>query len=371
MSNLPEAFSLRTELAAVQAIIADLQPRWPDGIALEPERNSDYYALPYLFREAFPCLATSELRPLAAFCKLYAGSILLHDELIDGQLAAGANRPPVATPSLRLLAMHAEAYHLLHPQFPAVTAFWDRLRSYLAAYADACLEEQQFASGGRPWREYTEPVAMRIVIGKNGPARIIAAGMVELARDDRLLDPLLEVTNAFNVATQMWDDLQDWKDDLRQGTPSLLVARLVPERPEGLKGLDPETWRDMIRQLARELYYRGHARHVLELALTSLDTAEQLKQTIPNLGLHDKTATLRRWCEALRADIDRIVRANVRRAREQPPVEVSPREATQPWQEVAWSALRFLEAQWNLGNLGHRDATVNSLANAVSIGRGK
>ena len=64
----------------------------------------------------------------------------------------------------------------------------------------------------------------------------------------------------------MWDDLQDWKEDLQQGTPSLLLARLVSERPARLEG---EAGRDVIKQLARELYYGGHARHVLELTLTA------------------------------------------------------------------------------------------------------
>jgi squalene-hopene/tetraprenyl-beta-curcumene cyclase len=341
MSISLEASFLRAELVAVQAIIADLQRRWPDEIALEPERNSDYYKLPYLFREAFPSLAPSELRPLAAFCKLYAGSILLHDQLIDGPTPSS-----LVTSSLRILAMHAEAYHLLHPLFPARARFWDRLCGYLAAYADACLEEQRFASGSRPWCEYTEPVAMRIIIGKNGPARIIAAGMVELVQEERLLEPLLEITNAFNLATQMWDDLQDWKEDLRRGTPSMLLARLVPERPTGL---DAEAWRGLIQRLARELYYGGHAHHVIDLALASLDTAEQLKETIPNLGLHAVTATLRRRCEALRADIERIVRTNVQRARTQPRLTLDLRDAKEPWQAVAWSALRYLDGQWNLG----------------------
>src|SRR5262249_20509031 len=146
-------------------------------------------------------------------------------------------------------------------------------------------------------------------------ARIIAAALVELAGDERMLEPLLDVTNAFNVATQMWDDLQDWKEDLRQGTPTLLLARLVPERPAGLDG---ETGRDRIKQLPPQLYYGGPARHVLELAVTALDRADQLKPSIPNLGLHAVTAALRRKCEALSTDIDRIVRANVQRARDQP-----------------------------------------------------
>jgi acid phosphatase len=34
------------------------------------------------------------------------------------------------------------------------------------------------------------------------------------------------------------------------------------------------------------------------------------------------------------------------------------------------SIMRTIEQQWSLGNLGHRDATVNSLANAIAIGKG-
>lgn len=341
MSDSLKSAPLDRELSAVKQIIADLQRRWPSAIVLEPDRRSDYYALPYCFIEAFPSLVPSDLRPLAAFCKLYAGSILLHDQLIDGELPSS-----IATPSLRILAMQAEAYHLLHALFPATSVFWERLRSYLGDYAEACVDEQRYVTGSRPWSEYTEPVASRIVIGKNGLARIIVAGMCELARDESLFEPLLEITNAFNMATQMWDDLQDWKEDLRRGAPSLVLSRLVNERPGSL---DDEAWRGLIQRLARELYYGGHARDILDLVLRSLAAAERLKDTVPELGLHAVTAALRRQCEVLRADIERIVRANVQRARELPRVTLSLGEATAPWQEAAWGGLRFLEAQWNLG----------------------
>jgi hypothetical protein len=193
MSSSLEASSFHTELVTVQSIIADLQRRWPAQIALEPGRASDYFALPYLFRDAFPQLTAEQLRPLAVFCKIYAGSILLQDRLIDGQL--GGSNAALATAALRITAMHAEAYHALHAILPASARFWDRLRDYLAGYTEACPDEQRFASGARPWSEYTEAVALRIIVGKNGPARIIAAAMAELAGDedlpenDRLLEP--------------------------------------------------------------------------------------------------------------------------------------------------------------------------------------
>lgn len=341
MAHAIDGVCLETEGLAVHDIIADLQQHWPDAIALEPGRSSEYYALPYLLRGALPRLGARELRPLAVFCKLYAGSIFLQDRLIDGQLPAGA----AATASLRIMAMQLEAYRQLHAMFGPGAAFWARLRGYVADYTAALVEEQRFASG-RPWHEYTEALALGVVRDKNGPARIIAAGMVELAGDDGMLTPLLEIINAFNLATQMWDDLQDWKDDLRRGTPSLLLARLCPERPPPCSDDD---WRDLTRQLARELYYRGHADHVLDLALSALDTAEQLKPTLPDLGLHSRTAMLRGWCDGLRGDIRRIVRTNLARARAQPRLALRLPAAAAPWQDIAFGALGFLETQWNLG----------------------
>jgi squalene-hopene/tetraprenyl-beta-curcumene cyclase len=175
----------------------------------------------------------------------------------------------------------------------------------------------------------------------------VPAGLVELAGDDRLLEPLVQVIDAFNQAAQMWDDLQDWRDDLRHGIPSLLVGRIAAEPPP--RDLDAAAWKALGDRLARDVYYGGHAFHVIDLALAALDRAEALKPTISNLAWHDTTAIYRRRFTSLRGDIERIVRENVARARQPPAIELHLPSATSPWQALACDAVQFLARQWQLG----------------------
>ncbi len=85
--------------------------------------------------------------------------------------------------------------------------------------------------GDRSWREYTETMALEIASGKNGIARVVIAGLAELAQEDHLFQPLAEAINQYNIAHQLWDDLCDWQEDLRAGVPSLPIARVLNERP--------------------------------------------------------------------------------------------------------------------------------------------
>ena len=246
MNSLGLAADIRKEIEASTSLVDALSARWPEAINLRSDRSSSYLNLPYHFLPAFPHLPLSDIRPLAAFTRLMNGAILQHDTLADGDIAA----PRTGEAAMRLMAMQFEACHVLYPSIPAQAPFWERLRTDLAEYAHACVEERRFAQGERPWREYTEAVARRIVLGKNGVARAVAAGLVELARDERLLTPLLETIDAFNFASQMCDDLLDWRDDAYRSIPSLLLARVLRERP-ALHGAAMEHELD---RLGRELY---------------------------------------------------------------------------------------------------------------------
>jgi squalene-hopene/tetraprenyl-beta-curcumene cyclase len=330
------------DVAATEDILTSLQRRWPDEIALRSGIPSEYYRTPFHLLAAFASLTPASVMPLALFCHLYAGSIFLQDKLIDGE----AKHSDVAALSLRVMAMQAEAYHVLHQLFPPSATFWARFRVYMADYAAACLEERRFATGARPFREYTEDIGLMIAVGKNGLARSVVAAMVDLAGDERMLDPLLEIINAFNKATQMLDDLQDWKVDLKRGAPSLLLARVISHPP---RDLDDAAWRRVTARVARELYYDGHVSYVVGLALACLDAAERLKPTLPGLGLYGTIAILRRRCEALRQDLDRIVRQNIERAGTAPRLDLHLPEAEDQWQGVAWTAVSFLTRQWRLG----------------------
>ncbi|MBN1206206.1 MAG: hypothetical protein JXB05_14920 [Myxococcaceae bacterium] len=334
---------IQKELEASTSLVEALRAHWPEAIDLRTDRLSSYFELPYLFLPAFPHLPLHQVRPLAAFTRLMSGALQQHDTLAAGErtpLRAGED-------ALRLMAMQFEACQALYASIPAGAPFWARLRTYLSEYAHACVEERAFGQAGRSWREYTQEVARRIILGKHGVARAVVAGLVELARDERLFAPLLEALDAFNFASQLCDNLLDWRDDAFQSTPSLLLARVLPERPT-LQGTALEHELD---RLGRELYHGGHASHVVGLALSALDAADKLHELLPGVSLpwYLLTDSLRRRCLAVREHIQRITAEQLPRVREAPRLELELPEPEERWQRVAWGALRFLVRQWHLG----------------------
>ena len=151
-----------------------------------------------------------------------------------------------------------------------------------------------------PGKTIPEPVALELIVKKNGLSRIAIAGLVELSRDNSHFAALVESNHHFNIARQIWDDLCDWKEDVHHRLPSLLLARLVTEWPVQVKQAERPAFN---AQLGRALYYGGHARYVLELAVDSLDRAAQLIADIPQLAWQDVIASLREQCQALWRDI--------------------------------------------------------------------
>ena len=296
---------IQGEIELAAAAEANLQSGWPEAIPLRLWRQSVWYELPYFFLPAFPSLSLPAVRPLALFGRLFASSIFIHDPLADRGLVAHES----AASTLRIMALQFEAYRALHTVFPPDAALWDRLRGYLSDYAAACMEELAVASGARPWRDYREDVALRVAVGKSGLSRAIVAGLAELARDDGRLEPVMRALDQFNIACQMWDDLKDWRDDLEHGMPSLLLVRVLSERP----GKDEVA--GAIDHVGRELYYGGHASYVLDLALAALDASDQLKRLVPELPWYRLVDVTRAKLLDTQRDLLRIIDRNVQQAR--------------------------------------------------------
>jgi len=139
----------------------------------------------YFFIKAFPTLEIDDIRILALAGQFFANSVVLCDEVID-RASSGINIASV----LAMQARQFESYHLLYQIFPPNTTFWQRFRGYLSQYTQACLEENDFSSGNRPWHEYSESIAIQSIKNKTGVAKTAIAGLVELAEDDTYLDSL-------------------------------------------------------------------------------------------------------------------------------------------------------------------------------------
>lgn len=288
-------------LEAVDRVIQDLNNQWPRDIDFP--RN--YFFLqrfgPGLFLDVFPPLTLEDIRPLMIAAKLLGTSLVMSDWITDP-----TNESFIATKyELSCQAMQLEAYHILYSLFPPKSKFWERFRTYYREYMDACIIEQKFVSGELPFSEYTEELSIKITANKSAPIKANIAGLVELSKDDRLLEPLTEAVNQYLIARQLWDDIQDWKEDLQSGTPSLLLARVVEEWPAKYD-------EGSLKQLSQKLFYGGHISYAINLALQSLDRAKEITQDIPHLEWRSVSVEgLETHFKSLSADIQKICQKNI------------------------------------------------------------
>ncbi|HTW81020.1 MAG TPA: hypothetical protein VME23_15845 [Terracidiphilus sp.] len=338
--------SLHEKAQRTVETINELQSSWPGQVVLGASTVSIYDCFPFLFAEAFSSIAEVDLNRFAVAARLYASSIFLHDKLFDltAEQASTAHLGPVN--ALRILAMQFEAYRQLHELFPQHSAFWQDLHCYLSHFTRACVEEQKFVAGGRAWRELSEDLALDIARGKNGIARATVAGLAALEGKRTALQPLNQAIDGYNVARQMLDDLCDWKEDLKSGIPSLLLARVLDQSPVGLT--DEEQAR-LILAVGREIFYGGHAKYLMELALGLLDEAGRVTAEWPSLGWRKVHADLRHECTLFLQDLHRIVGENLRRVGTQQSFDLKLPSPLSAWQELAWRGLGYIMEQWHLG----------------------
>ena len=326
--------------------IDELQALWPRQIVLCASTVSMYDSFPYLFGEAFPSISEGDLDRFALAARLYASSIFLHDKLFDDDKERAAAAPLAPVNALRILAMQWEAYRQLHELFPPHSNFWQDFRCYLNHFARACVEEQKFIAGGRDWRELSEPLALDIARGKNGIARTTIAGLAELEGDRSPLQPLADAIDGYNSARQLLDDLCDWKDDLGAGIPSLLLARVLGKKPSGL---NEKELSELKIYVGREIFYRGHAKYLMELAAGVLDEANRRTSKWPKLTWRKVHGDLRQQCALLLQDLERIIKENVHRTETQQRFELKLPRPRSEWQNLAWRALDYVIEQWRLG----------------------
>jgi squalene-hopene/tetraprenyl-beta-curcumene cyclase len=339
-SIAPADFRLETLAARLE----QLQAGWPSAVSLELGAAASIYDYhPYLFAPAFSGLDARQVESLAVAARLFASFIFLSDEAIDGPPDAAFG--PIAP--LRAAAMQFEAYRLLNELFPDGSRFWPRFGGYLRDLAESCVIEVEFGSGRRPWRQFTEEVARSVAIKKAAIAKASVAGLAELAGGGGQAAVLESAVDHYNVAHQLFDDLGDWKKDLRRRQPSLVLARLLPDGgPFGADDAGPE----LVGGIARRLYYEGHASHVLRLALLELGEADHALTELPPLPFADAVAGLRRRCLDLEADIARIVVENANRVKAQPAVNLAvPVLDDRPWVRLAWTALENTLTEWRRG----------------------
>lgn len=325
---------IQAEIERTRRCLRGIECAWPEELSFSAiSRTSAYDCFPYLFLPAFPGVDRERVGRLSLAGRLYANSLFVADALIDG------DQPSLLTPLsvLRLQALQFESYRLLQGLFDRDSPFWECLRSFLTEFARAILLEQELVREGPCWSRLDVGRARELACGRSGVAKAAVAGLAALSGQEACIEPLTRAIDAYSFARQMFDDLCDWKQDLAHGLPSLLLARVLAEVGSG-------------SGVAHAIYYGGHARAVLELALESLEKASEITRRFQGLPWEHVTGELERSCCRLLADIERIVGQNRARLLTQPRLDLAlPAPRTLPWEGLALDALRFVFAHWRLG----------------------
>jgi squalene-hopene/tetraprenyl-beta-curcumene cyclase len=322
-----------------------IQSKWSTEISIDRDENqatSIYDCFPYLFIEAFPNVSLEKVEQLSLAGRLYATSLFVADGLMDQQLKGYDS----AIASVTATALQSEASKILYELFPANSKFWEYFRTYLRQYTEACLKEKEFLSNKSDLSNFTEEIALKIIKEKDGFSRTAIAGLCEIADDYSLLESLTESIGHYYIARQLYDDLIDWKDDLSDGSPSLVLKRLI-EKQVSIEKSDKNL--SEVKELAYKLYYDGHAQYVLELALDSLNKADKLIEGISDLSWRAAIEVAKEHCNSLLNDIKKIVAENRKRVDLQPLVQISLPLVDNQWLKIGEDALNCILSQWQTG----------------------
>lgn len=331
---------------AVKADIGDLQIGWDDLISLGGDFKNPletiYDCYPYLFKSLFPNVKGEQLRQLSIAGRLFGASIVLYDEFLDNEIL-DKNARKLFSP----LVMQWESQKILSRLFEPDSLFWKRFDGFYREHIRACAAEESFRCGKRCWSEFGEDLGLEIAVGKNGISRAVAAGLVELSGGESIYHSLIEAIDNFNIACQILDDLVDWKQDLKDFAPSLLLTRVFNENPHLFEDENaPDT-----NDFAKIIYYRGYARRHLTIGIEAVEKSLNLLNQIggEKTDWHTLVVMTGRKIEGLLEDFDAIVRQNKRRVETQLKVRLEIPAPNNDFETIAHTALNFVIEQWRKG----------------------
>ena len=225
-----------------------------------------YLYFPFCFREVFPNVNLEDIRSIALSGVVWMSYMRTQDDALD--------KPTEISPSVLFVRDIYLRYslHLLYQLFPAGSRFWDFYSSYSEEYARAVLQEKQNHSSS-VMSAYDKTEFHIIAKGKAAMAKYSIAAQAVLTEEEDLLPILAESIDCFHVGYQYWDDLVDWKEDLKYSSYSLLLTR-------ALEKLGPDRHAKPYNQLREEVgrivYYSGIAEEHLRLAFDWFERAYEL-----------------------------------------------------------------------------------------------
>ena len=228
------------------------------------EREVHFYNYyPFLFYDEFKEVPIGAFRTIALSGALYLQYILWNDKLIDTNQLVDPSIIPYSSYLLR------KSFNLLYSLFPSSSEFWSYFAKYDKEFTNAVLLERTKHFG--IISDYSQSEFELIARGKAAMSKYVTAALSVLCNSPEKIEPLEQSQNCFNIAFQLHDDLQDWKQDYISRNYSHLLTNVIYEHQlaEEVQSNSPPD----LETIGRAIYLSEAAEKQIESALLFLEKA--------------------------------------------------------------------------------------------------
>ena len=230
------------------------------------ELNPVLAGTPWLFWETFSSLDDERFLQIAEAGTVFVLASIVLDHLVDGQAEEQEQM------TLFHQALYAHGISIYRAVFKSSSDFWvhfDRLASdHLAGLAkelQAQLDPQNLSL------EDLHTMAH----GKVSPIVVTSAALSEASGQPEKLGPIETSLKDISVASQLLDDIGDWKHDLEVGHVTYYLTRLAPTGCSGSVGLP--SVKEAQSKIDAEWVDVNHLEMVLDLLDDSMDAVQRIE----------------------------------------------------------------------------------------------
>ncbi len=230
-----------------------------------------FYTFPLLFYAYFPEITLRQLNALCVCGSYLFDYVLCLDKLLDRARSGDAGT------LLATSMCQRQGLALLGALFPPGSRFWGHLDRYEAHFAQALVRER--VHHHCLVTPYSTEALEFIYSGKPAMGKAALAALGVAAGREDLIEPLTRSHDAFHVAFQLIDDLQDWRIDYASQQYSYPLTHAL--HAAGWARRAESEARPTVEELAEIIERPEVVAHVRDLARFYLTRAEELLGGLP------------------------------------------------------------------------------------------
>lgn len=225
---------------------------------------------PLLFKEVFPEMPIETIREITLSANLYMNSLLIMDRLIDNG-TVGKNISILLSHIL-----HEESIKILNSIFNSKSVFWDFHYDHYDEYLNSFEIEEKH-------KLYSVPFDLQdmedIAKGKSAMAKNCSAIYCFKNENNRnIIQKLVKSQDCFHIGLQLVDDLQDWKQDLKNGQYTYILTNSIQQL--GWEDKDKFNADEQVK-IGKALVLLGIAEQAMEMSIPYFEKALDIVSDFP------------------------------------------------------------------------------------------